>query len=633
MKLIQKIGSLLVLMLFVTSASATQYQGYLDTDSDNSGQCSANGFSGFDHRLQVALTGNTIDDITLAGCQNNQFGTPKSIKDLSGVQSTFNATTKTVELCFPKNLLNSQGSPFNPANATAIPGLTPWAMLLLFLGLTVIIYRSGFLQRHKHLAIVIGLPLVATLALAATIVVDGETDDWNGISFSTNQNDNVALCQTVEGDKLCIRMELARSLKAVNDDFSASPLSTTGGATETVLTNDTVDGSAATGSVTASIVSDGGLSGVSMDASTGIITVLAGVTAGTYNVEYQICETIIPSNCTTATATIVVEAPVPVIVAVDDDFSASPIFTTGGATATVLTNDTVDGNAATGSVTVSIVSDGGLAGVSIDAITGIITVPAGVTAGTYNVEYQICETITPGNCTTATATIVVEAPVPVIVAVDDDFSASPIFTTGGATATVLTNDTVDGNTAAGSVTASIVSDGGLSGVSIDASTGIITVPAGTVAGTYEVEYQICETITPGNCTTATATIVVVQVIVANDDGFNENYDWEEGIGLDAYLNSGYETILPSVFLNDTIDDNSFDNDQVILTKLEDSAADKGFPLAYGIDADGNRNGEFIIPRNQYEDGLYEEYVKYRICLVTDTNNCSEAIVRYVVIFP
>ena len=64
--------------------------------------------------------------------------------------------------------------------------------------------------------------------------------------------------------------------------------------------------------------------------------------------------------------------------------------------------------------------------------------------------------------------------------------------TGGTTATVFTNDTLNGaGFANGAVIATIANAGGLTNVSINAN-GTITVPANTPAGTYTVQYQICE---------------------------------------------------------------------------------------------------------------------------------------------
>ena len=95
-------------------------------------------------------------------------------------------------------------------------------------------------------------------------------------------------------------------------------------------------------------------------------------------------------------------------------------------------------------------------------------------------------------------------------AVDDNFSATPInSSSGGTTATVYSNDTLNGLPFADSdVTPSITNNGGLPGVSINAD-GTLTIPSGSVAGSYTIAYQICETANLINCDTADVTVVVV----------------------------------------------------------------------------------------------------------------------------
>ena len=234
---------------------------------------------------------------------------------------------------------------------------------------------------------------------------------------------------------------------------------------------------------------------------------------------YQICEVLNATNCDTANVTVVVTAAT--IVATDDDFSASPVNgLAGGNTATVFTNDTLNGAPfVPADVTPSITATGGLTGVTINA-SGTLTVPAGTPAATYTVTYQICEVLNATNCDTANVTVVVNAAT--IVANDDDFSASPVNgLAGGNTATVFTNDTLNGAPfVPADVTPSITATGGLTGVTINAS-GTLTVPAGTPAATYTVTYQICEVLNATNCDTANVTVVVnAAAIVANDDDFS-----------------------------------------------------------------------------------------------------------------
>ncbi|MEP5779639.1 MAG: hypothetical protein ABJL18_03660, partial [Hyphomicrobiales bacterium] len=175
------------------------------------------------------------------------------------------------------------------------------------------------------------------------------------------------------------------------------------------------------------------------------------------------------------------------IEASDDDFSTTPFDNTGGTTATVLGNDTLNGVAVAtdgSQTTISVTDPDGLTGVTI-ADNGVITVPANTTPGTYNVAYELVD----GNDDTLTdpaiATIVVAGS---IVAEDDDFSTTPFDNTGGTTATVLGNDTLNGVAVAtdgSQTTISVTDPDGLTGVTI-ADNGVITVPANTTPGTYNV---------------------------------------------------------------------------------------------------------------------------------------------------
>ena len=212
--------------------------------------------------------------------------------------------------------------------------------------------------------------------------------------------------------------------------------------------------------------------------------------------------TFVPSSC-------------PSIEANDDDFTSAPIDTVaGGVTPTVLTNDTLNGApvATDGSeTTISVTDDGGLTGVTI-ADDGIITVPANTPPDTYNVTYLLADENDVALTDPAIATIVVAGP---IVAADDNFSGTPIDTVaGGVTPTVLTNDTLNGApvaTGGSETTISVTDDDGLTGVTI-ADNGIITVPANTTPGTYNVTYLLTDENNTALTDPAIATIVVADNI-------------------------------------------------------------------------------------------------------------------------
>ncbi|MCO6176470.1 gliding motility-associated C-terminal domain-containing protein, partial [Flavobacterium sp. NRK F10] len=139
-------------------------------------------------------------------------------------------------------------------------------------------------------------------------------------------------------------------------------------------------------------------------------------------------------------------------------------------------------------------------------------------------QYQICEVLNPTNCDTANVSVVVDAAV--IDAVDDDFSSASINETlGGIAGDVTTNDILNGVSVNDTeIVMTVISDGGLTGVSIGTD-GSLSIPSGTPAGTYNVQYQICEVLNPTNCDTA---IVIVVVLPDNDgDGIDDITDIDD----------------------------------------------------------------------------------------------------------
>ncbi|MEZ5999547.1 SdrD B-like domain-containing protein [Hyphomonas sp.] len=394
---------------------------------------------------------------------------------------------------------------------------------------------------------------------------------------------------------------------ANNNDFTASPIvGADGGVTASVFPNDTINGlTFADAAVVPSVTNTGGLTGVSINAD-GTLSVPAGTPAGPYTVTYQICETVNPTNCDTATVDLVVTAAA--IVANDNDFTSTPVTgSTGGATPSVFPDDRLNGAVfADSAVTPSLTSDGGLTGVSINP-DGTLSVPAATPAGTYTVGYQICEVLNPANCDPATATVVVGASA--ITANDDDFTASPINgADGGTTASVFPDDRLNGAVFAnGDVTSSITADGGLTGVSINAD-GTLTVPAATPAGTYSVGYQICEVLNPANCDPATATVVInPPAIVANDNDFTS-----------SPINGADGGATASVYPDDTLNGSAFAD-----TAVTPSITADGGLTGASINPDGTLSVPAATPAGTYTVG-------YQICEVLNPANCDPATATVVI---
>ena len=386
-----------------------------------------------------------------------------------------------------------------------------------------------------------GLWTVGTLAngASATLTIEGTVNAGTEGTTITNVTSAATSDQfdpTTNGDDLNEAVGVINSIVANDDDFSATPILSTGGSTASVYGDDTLNGAVfAAGAVTPSIVNDGGLTGVSINPD-GTLTVPAGTAPGTYNVEYQICEAADPDNCDSAIAVVVVGGVADLqTVKVRTSSTAEP-----GVGDTVTYTITVTNNGGNDATNVSLTdlipagltataANGTVTAGSYAAGSGLWTIPtlANGASATLTIEGTVnagTEGTTITNVTTAAtsdqndpstvgddlteAVTVINS----IDATDNDFTATPIPSTGGSTATVFTNDTLNGAAFAnGAVVATIVDDGGLTGVSINPD-GTLTIPSGATPGTYSVEYQICEAADPDNCDTAIATVVVGAVI-------------------------------------------------------------------------------------------------------------------------
>lgn len=142
-------------------------------------------------------------------------------------------------------------------------------------------------------------------------------------------------------------------------------------------------------------------------------------------------------------------------------------------------------------------------GISTDGFINYATLPPGTSV----VTYQICEAANLSSC--ATATINIHNP-GFIIATDDTFTGID-GALGGATASVLINDSINGiNIAPSQVLVTLFSSSSPN-LAIT-PTGVVIIAPGTQGGTYTLVYQICEALNFINCDTAMATIQVVSPI-------------------------------------------------------------------------------------------------------------------------
>ncbi|MFV5700230.1 Ig-like domain-containing protein, partial [Flavobacterium sp. ZT3R17] len=386
-----------------------------------------------------------------------------------------------------------------------------------------------------------------------------------------------------------------REIDAVADTNAIPVNGTTGGNSGVnVFTNDTLNGSPINPTdVVLSSIPNGPLT-INPD---GTVSVAPNTSAGSYTVNYTICEVLNPNNCDTATVTIVVAAPAIDAVA---DTNAIPVNgTTGGNSGVnVFTNDTLNGSPVSPTDVVLSSTPNGPLTINPD---GTVSVAPNTPAGSYTVNYTICEVLNPNNCDTATVTIVVAAPAIDAVA---DTNAIPVNgTTGGNSGVnVFTNDTLNGLPV--NPTDVVLSSTPNGPLTINPD-GTVSVAPNTPAGSYTVNYTICEVLNPNNCDTATVTIVVAAPAI--DAVADTNAIPVNGT---TGGNSGV-----NVFTNDTLNGSPVSPTDVVL-----SSAPNG-PLT--INPDGTVSVAPNTPAGSYT-------VNYTICEVLNPNNCDTATVTIVV---
>ncbi|WP_233423862.1 Ig-like domain-containing protein [Lysobacter capsici] len=343
--------------------------------------------------------------------------------------------------------------------------------------------------------------------------------------------------------------------------------------------------------------------GVTLNTTSGAVTVAPGTPAGTYTLVYQLCEVLNPTNCDDATVTVTVDAAP--IVANDDTGTPVNGRTGGTAVPDVRVNDTLNGNPVVAAdVTLSQVSTTN-PGVTLNTTTGAVNVAAGTPAGTYTLVYRLCEVLNPTNCDDATVTVTVDAAA--IVANNDTGTPVNGSTGGTAVPNVLVNDTLDGNPVTpADVTLTQVSTTN-PGVTLNTTTGAVNVAPGTPAGTYTLTYQICELLNPTNCDDATVTVTVdAAPIVANDD-----------TGTPVNGRTG-GTAVPDVRVNDTLNGNPVVAAEVTLSQV--STTNPGVTLNTTTGAVNVAAG---TPAGTYT-------LVYRLCEVLNPTNCDDATVTVTV---
>jgi hypothetical protein len=249
-------------------------------------------------------------------------------------------------------------------------------------------------------------------------------------------------------------------------------------------------------------------SGINLNGTTGAVTASAAVAAGTYDIQYELCDRNVPANCANATDEITLTSSV---VANPDSGTAlagkasTPIHN-------VASNDTINGVQARlqTSPNATVAAYGTWpTGISLNTTTGAVTTTASVPPGSYDPQYQLCTLTTPATCATAPITLTVD---PALIVLPTAGSAVA-GTAATAIGNVAANDIVNGVAAilgaSGNATVSQVGTWA-AGISLNTTTGAVTTTAAVAAGNYALAYQLCDTNTPQNCAQAPSNVTVTQ---------------------------------------------------------------------------------------------------------------------------
>ncbi len=284
-----------------------------------------------------------------------------------------------------------------------------------------------------------------------------------------------------------------------NDDYGQVASPDGGIAVTNVLANDRIAGTQASFANVAITQISSTTSGVNLNTATGEVSVLSGTPAGTYSLVYRMCSLADTAFCDDATVTVLVK---PYTVDAVDDYGIISPSVGGSAIASVLANDTFSGGGANfGNVTLSLVSiTPNNGGVTLDLSNGSVDVARGTAVGNYAVVYRICTIVVPTLCDQATATITVRNYS--IDAVDDYVRASSKV--ANSPINVLANDTFNGGRATVPTIRLSQVSAAIPGITLNTSTGVVSIAAKTQSGLYNLVYKICETAGPTNCDTATA---------------------------------------------------------------------------------------------------------------------------------
>ncbi|PAT36080.1 hypothetical protein CK620_02350 [Vandammella animalimorsus] len=347
----------------------------------------------------------------------------------------------------------------------------------------------------------ISLNADGTLAVAGTTAVGTHTLTYKICNAGTKPD---PLCDTAT-----IKVRIDPDIAPQPDSGSATAGTAKPDAVPNIATNDLVNGQPATlgASGNATVATVGAWpAGVTLDPDTGVVSTTAATPAGVHTLDYKLCDRATPTpNCQDSTITLTVNtsiAPTP------DSGSATAGTAKPDAVPNIAANDFVNGQPATlgagGNATVATVG-AWPAGVTLDPNTGVVSTTVATSAGVHTLNYKLCDRAMPTpNCTDSTITLTVSA-TPVAAADDIRPQALPAGTDAIVVNNIVQNDTINGQPATlgtgGNATVSMVGTWP-AGITLDANTGEVRMAASVPAGSYTLQYQLCDRSTPAQCVQA-----------------------------------------------------------------------------------------------------------------------------------
>jgi hypothetical protein len=435
----------------------------------------------------------------------------------------------------------------------------------------------------------INIPFVVTMN---TVAGGNERNGFNA-NISAGDVDTIA-------DSAAAEFTFTQASIVANDDNGTVNGRTGGIAVGNVTDNDTLNGSPVVLGTNVQITAVTDNTPLVVNTTTGMVTVPANTPAGTYVETYTLCKIGDPSSCSDANVTVIVTAAP--IVATDDNGTAEGV-PGGVAVADITDNDTLNGVGFTLGTEVNITTVTNNTRLEVNTTTGEVYVPADTPAGTYIETYTICENLNPSNCDDANITVVVTA---LLITANDDNGTVNGKTGGTAIADILDNDTLGLALGLSTADVNITVTTDIPELVVNTTTGAVTVPANTPAGTYVEVYRICEQLNPGNCDDANITVIVTAApIVANNDN-----------GTVSGLTGG--TAIVNITTNDTLNGTGF----TLGTDVNITAVTNNTPLVVNT-----TTGQVTVPGNTTA-GTYME--TYTICENLNPSNCDDANITVIV---